>query len=60
MPIQTVYVTIRATVEAGEAHCAEDICSIIAQECDYKVEHRDTECRIVDTELIDVTSEPGG
>ena len=57
MATKTVYITIQATVEVSEFINETKLATRIAEECDYTVSHRDDIIEIVDTELLDVTTE---
>ena len=57
MPVITAYFVIRATVEILEGE-AENAVSRVAEDGEYKLEHEDDICKVVDTELIHATDDP--
>ena len=55
--VKTCYVVIRVTSEVSDENLSdESVCSRIAEESDYEVALEDDLVKIVDTEMLDVSS----
>jgi len=54
----TVYLIVKAKVQVVDDNTSnDDIVSRVSQDCDYIVSHEDDICKIVETELIDASTE---
>ena len=57
---ETVYVIIRCKVKVVDDTAIDDVMDRVGTDGNYSITHEDDVCEIVDTELIEVSSQPGG